>query len=138
MNIQLLLWNGLSPINACRVYDFSMMARLGSSETSLDYVDYLYEEGVRDYSIVDVKIHPQYKRVKARFDVAMVTLEEAVMWSGSIFPVCLPSVQDTKNPLNHYAGDTVTLAGWGSTDPNNADNVSPKLLQANFKIRNQE
>ena len=120
------------------IYNFSMKVRLGSSETSFDQMDYLYEEGIRDYGIQDFKIHQDYDVLKARFDLAIITLDEAIEWSGPIFPICLPTREDTELPLNHFAGDAVTVAGWGSTDPEDADSVSPELQQATIEIRHQE
>merc|ERR1711971_310706 len=46
-------------------------------------------------------------------DIAVLTLEEPLLLSSKINPICLPSITDTSNT---YEGVTATVAGWGKTE----------------------
>ena len=45
-------------------------------------------------------------------DIAVITLEEPLLLSSRIIPICLPSIADTSKT---YEGVTATVAGWGKT-----------------------
>ena len=45
-------------------------------------------------------------------DIAVITLEEPLLLSTKINPICLPSITDTSKT---YEGVTATVAGWGKT-----------------------
>ena len=46
-------------------------------------------------------------------DIAVITLEEPLLLSTKINPICLPSITDTSQT---YEGETATVAGWGITE----------------------
>ena len=46
-------------------------------------------------------------------DIAVITLEEPLLLSTKINPICLPSISDTSKT---YEGVTATVAGWGKTE----------------------
>ena len=46
-------------------------------------------------------------------NIAVLTLETAVLLTSSVRPICLPSLSDTSNT---YEGETGTAAGWGLTE----------------------
>ena len=46
-------------------------------------------------------------------DIAVITLEEPLLLSTEINPICLPSITDTSKT---YEGVTATVAGWGKTE----------------------
>ena len=46
-------------------------------------------------------------------DIAVITLEEPLLLSTKINPICLPSITDTSQT---YEGVTATVAGWGITE----------------------
>ena len=46
-------------------------------------------------------------------DIAVITLEEPLLLSTKINPICLPSITDTSQT---YEGVTATVAGWGKTE----------------------
>lgn len=119
----------------CIYHIYRAKVRLGSSSTPLND-EYRFEEGVRDFKIQDFTIHKEYEKSKARFDLAVITLDKPVIYSTVIFPICLPSVEDTKLPLNHYSGHSVTLTGWGNTDPT-AESVATLLQEVSLKIQDQ-
>ena len=45
-------------------------------------------------------------------DIAIITLEEPLLLSTKINPICLPFIKDTSQT---YEGVTATVAGWGKT-----------------------
>ncbi|KAB0800606.1 hypothetical protein PPYR_06346 [Photinus pyralis] len=55
-------------------------------------------------------------------DVAVLRLQRPVAFTDYIFPICLPSTQNTA-----YAGLTMTVAGWGRTE-NRSQSVSKMKL----------
>ena len=52
----------------------------------------------------------EMKAIQQNSDVAVLTLEEPVLFNAKVMPVCLPSISDTSMT---YAGVTGTVAGWG-------------------------
>ena len=64
-----------------------------------------------------IEIYPYYKENiangwKQNPDIAVITLEEPLLLSSKINPICLPSITDTSKT---YEGMTATVAGWGKT-----------------------
>ena len=65
-----------------------------------------------------IEVYPSYNQqleqgFKYNSDVAILTLEEPVLLSSKVNPICLPSL--TKSDQT-YAGMTATVAGWGLTE----------------------
>jgi len=78
------------------------------------------ENGTERY--IEKKIvHPDFDAIPeaAYNDVAILILEEAVVFSDKIRPICLsesPSVE-----ADHLAGVAASVSGWGVTDVNATD-----------------
>ncbi len=85
--------------------------------------------------IAKISIHPEFDRNSeaAYNDVAVLTLEEPVVFSNDIRPVCLPEIS---NDSDHLAGAAVSISGWGNTDQQ-ADGPSDTLQTAHIQIYNQ-
>ena len=65
-----------------------------------------------------IEIYPFYHENidngwKQNPDIAVLTLEEPLLLSSKVNPICLPSITDTSNT---YEGVTATVAGWGKTE----------------------
>ena len=65
-----------------------------------------------------IEIYPSYNQqleqgFKYNSDVAILTLEEPVLLSSKVNPICLPSLSKSDQT---YAGLTATVAGWGLTE----------------------
>ena len=96
--------------------NFRVRLRLGASQTPFNLeVEIQKLEGVVDFKMDDFKIHPNYSDPKAEYDLAIITLDTDIIWSKTIFPICLPSVGDTTLPLDIFAGRSAKLSGWGKT-----------------------
>ncbi|KAF7993879.1 hypothetical protein HCN44_011148 [Aphidius gifuensis] len=75
----------------------------------------------QEYKILKYECHENYETKKSdRNDIALITLEKPLVFSGSIKPINLPK-KDI--PLN----SVVTASGWGATDYPNTK--LPKQLQ---------
>ena len=61
-------------------------------------------------------------------DIAVITLEEPLLLSTKINPICLPSITDTRT----YQGLTATVAGWGKTETGKTS--TDQLLKADVLI----
>ena len=90
---------------------FSSVARLGSSRAG-DEED---EEPPITIRLQNVFLHPLYKKISTRgsisFDVAILVLKSPVVFNDAIRPICLPA--QPVDAIDHLAGQTVSLTGWG-------------------------
>ena len=76
-------------------------------------------------------VYPEYARgVEADFknnpDIALLKLEEPLVYGPRINAICLPS-----NPSSRYEGDTMVIAGWGLTE---TPKISDRLIEANVQV----
>ena len=62
-------------------------------------------------------------------DIAVITLEEPLLLSTEINPICLPSITDTSKT---FEGLTATVAGWGKTETRQVS--TDQLLKVDVKI----
>jgi hypothetical protein len=87
-------------------------------------------------NITNISVHPGFNRTSeaAYYDVAILTLGEAVEFNDDIRPVCLPA--GPMNKADHLTGLAVSISGWGKTD-NYASATSDILKTANSRIYNQ-
>lgn len=93
---------------------------------------------MRNFTIKEFIIHPRYSTTKAEFDIAVITLSDDITWSETIFPICLPSTEDTSLPLNFFAGDIATVSGWGKTEVvQSVDDLPTLLHEAQIEVQNQ-
>ena len=64
-----------------------------------------------------IEMFPHYPNTEDGYryfaDIAVITLEEPLLLSTKINPICLPSITDTSKT---YDGVTATVSGWGKTD----------------------
>ena len=82
--------------------------------------------GVQNLSLIDYEIHPQYIG-NAYYDVSIVKVNQTILFSENVWPVCLPSEYSTdENNLEKQQG---IVLGYGPVDPN-SDN--PDLLSSSF------
>ena len=78
--------------------------------------DYEMKEWNLKY-IYKIEIYPFYQENidngwRQNPDIDIITLEEPLLLSSKINPICLPSITDTSKT---YEGMTATVAGWGKT-----------------------
>lgn len=59
--------------------------------------------------------HPDFRAHGFYNDVAVLKLAEDVEYTEYILPVCLPSEEYRRRPLDHLVGHTPSVIGWGST-----------------------
>lgn len=67
------------------------------------------------FQIVQVKNilrHPYYKRGSLLNDAAILVLSENLRFAKNIYPICLPSAQDTLDAFYNGAGECI-VTGWG-------------------------
>merc|ERR1712110_103473 len=64
-----------------------------------------------------IEVFPFYQNTvdgyRYNSDIAVITLEEPLLLSIKINPICLPSISDTSQT---YEGVTASVAGWGKTE----------------------
>lgn len=73
----------------------------------------------KEYEIIEIIENPKYSRASKYHDIALLKLNETVIFNAYIRPLCLPSAQ--------LDGERLIATGWGRTGW--ADEVSPKLLK---------
>ncbi|XP_006820426.1 coagulation factor X-like [Saccoglossus kowalevskii] len=91
-------------INKSKVNENTLQVYIGKHEAVV------VESGI----IVDeIIVHPDYNKTVYDADIALIRLTEHVVFTETIKPVCLPSVEKAKQLLqpNTYG----TVIGWGDT-----------------------
>ncbi|EDV94551.1 GH19111 [Drosophila grimshawi] len=107
--------------------------RLGEWDTSMNPDCIQERNGRRDCNdpYVDVPVsqiiaHPQYPVTEKdqHHDIALLRLRNAVTFTASISPVCLPRLPEHQNNL--FLGRQMIVAGWGRTETNATSTVKQK------------
>lgn len=92
------------------------IARLGEHVIDDDNSD---GASPKDFAIVNITIHKDYnQRAGYDNDIAILTLNETVVFSDAISPICLPSLDVSKSQAvsqNKFVSTQPFVAGWGST-----------------------
>ncbi|XP_013138324.1 PREDICTED: venom serine protease-like [Papilio polytes] len=65
------------------------------------------------FRVIDIRIHPLYNLSTYDNDIAILTLQQDIAFSDRVGPVCLPF----KFLNNNFAGNKVTVLGWGTLFP---------------------
>lgn len=89
-------------------------ARLGD----LNYNSDIEPANPKDYKIIDRKIHPLYKKPINYNDIALFKLDQDVIFSAYVRPICLNS-----DPLLNP--EKVVASGWGNVDIGKYDYFPP-------------
>lgn len=58
-------------------------------------------------------------------DIALLRLQQTVNFNEFIAPICLPINSDVRN--NNFVGQSLTVAGWGKTETENASKFKLKV-----------
>ncbi|KAG7171000.1 Proclotting enzyme-like 6 [Homarus americanus] len=67
------------------------------------------------YRVTEIQPHPDFKAHGFYNDVALIRLDRPVDFTEYILPVCLPSENFSRRPLDSMVGQTPSVIGWGST-----------------------
>lgn len=65
--------------------------------------------------VLSIRPHPEFISHGFYNDVALLKLDRPVDFTEYILPVCLPSTDMARQPLDHMVGQTPSVIGWGST-----------------------
>ena len=72
------------------------------------------ESGIQTLAMINYEIHPQYAGT-AYFDVSIIRLNQKILFSESVWPICLPSKYSSdRNLLEKQQGIAV---GFGPINP---------------------
>lgn len=78
-------------------------------------------------SIRAITIHPKYSCTKSSFDIAILELDQQVIWSKEVSPVCLPLAVGFKTIKPNFP--QAVVAGWGWTNENTSKGSRANILQ---------
>nr|AAV91007.1 hemolymph proteinase 9 [Manduca sexta] len=78
----------------------------------------------KDRNIINIIVHPQYSSPKKYYDIALMELDEVVIFTKLIQPACLWSKMDTSS-----LGKEAILTGWGVVE-SGGKTISPELQAA--------
>ncbi|XP_030753933.1 trypsin-1-like [Sitophilus oryzae] len=84
-----------------------------------------------DAQVVNVKsiiVHPGYSCKKVKDDIAILELNEQVIWSQSIIPACLPAGSEQK-AYSTFDNNLATVAGWGWINEERGKGGRAEILQ---------
>ena len=101
--------------------DFPNVVRVGANR-----IDSRYSE---DKRIKEYKKHPKYEIPKFYFDVAIIILEEELIFSSRISAICLPQAT-----MTHPGQVPISVQGWGKDEEGNS---GKRVSQANVGIRSK-
>ncbi|XP_069479703.1 ovochymase-2 [Ambystoma mexicanum] len=88
----------------------------------------LREDAEQYFKVKSIIIHPEFdKRRPINFDIALVELDEGIIFGPSVQPVCLPTLDETFEP-----GLLCTVYGWGRTLENGF--LPPRLQEVELPI----
>ena len=90
--------------------DIAVILSDKSPQEKLNSFDFRY--------LFKIEVYPSYnqqleKGFKYNSDIAVLTLEEPVLLTSKINPICLPPLTESDQT---YEGKTATVAGWGLTE----------------------
>lgn len=101
--------------------------KLGEHNRSMD-------EGTEDtIQVKTVYVHPNFNRQTLDNDIALLNLEEVVIFSNYIIPVCLPTKQMAESMLL-ITEKMVLVTGWGALDQNDHTIHPSTLLYIHIKL----
>ena len=85
----------------------------------------------QDRKIQEVRIHPDHNNKDWYFDLALLFLEEKLIFTGRISPLCLP-----EKPFKHPGvGRTVSVQGWGE---NSNGDIGREVSEATVTVRSPQ
>ncbi|KAK8727632.1 hypothetical protein OTU49_009661, partial [Cherax quadricarinatus] len=87
--------------------------RLGDHNIFSESDDFI--SSPQTYRVTEIRPHPDFKSHGFYNDVALIRLDQPVDFTEYIVPVCLPSEEFSRQPLDHLVGQTPSVIGWGST-----------------------
>ena len=64
-------------------------------------------------TLFKIELNPYYTDFRHSSDVAVLTLEKALVLTPQVNPICLPSFDESDET---YEGKTAIVAGWGLTE----------------------
>ena len=64
-------------------------------------------------TLFKIELNPYYTDFRHSSDVAVLTLEKALVLTPEVNPICLPSFDESDET---YEGKTAIVAGWGLTE----------------------
>ncbi|KAL3286005.1 hypothetical protein HHI36_000519 [Cryptolaemus montrouzieri] len=81
-----------------------------------------------DVGVEEIITHEQYdpEDVDSRNDIALVRLERDVKFTDYIKPICMPVSESERS--KSYAGDSLTVAGWGLTENGTSSSIKLKVV----------
>ncbi|XP_067883720.1 coagulation factor XI-like [Heterodontus francisci] len=82
------------------------------------------------YKIEQIIIHEEYNDVTEGYDVALLKLDQAILFNSYQMPICLPTSEE-----NTSMGNTCWITGWGETE---SGQISQVLLKARVPVMSHE
>lgn len=86
--------------------------KINKNEITVRLGEYNFQEKnetrARDFRIVEVYQHPDFDETTFENDISILKLHERVIFNSYIWPVCMPSNEDT------FEGNVGIVTGWGS------------------------
>jgi hypothetical protein len=75
-------------------------------------------------------IHPNYDKVTAYYDVAVLQIEDSIEFSNAVGPICLP--QESSEDIHKFDNNHAEIIGRGSK--NKLTKNSPRLRRVSLKV----
>ena len=87
------------------------------------------ESGIQTLAMIDNEIHPQYAG-SAYFDVSIIRLNQTILFSESVWPICLPSKYSSD--INNLEKQQGIAVGFG---PINSFSTNPNLTLTSLPLQ---
>lgn len=106
--------------------------RLGDHNIFSESDDFI--SNPQTYRVNSIRPHPNFKSHGFYNDIALLKLDRPVDFTEYILPVCLPSEELSRQPLDYLVAQTPSVIGWGSTYYGGRESAS--LREAQLPIWN--
>ncbi|KAF2898237.1 hypothetical protein ILUMI_07939, partial [Ignelater luminosus] len=97
--------------------------RISTAEDCDEGVSVNCADPVVEINIEKKIVHPEYRRVEGKNDIALLRLEKNIQFSNYIQPICLPVRESPDSSPN----SEMHVAGWGATENSSYSDVKLKL-----------
>lgn len=82
----------------------------------------------QDRSLSNITLHPEFNNVTLYNDVAILKLDQPVLYANNVQPICLPKAEDK------FTGQNCIATGWGQNAFGKVQNLNSNSQESTYYI----